>query len=60
MICYLNHTFNRPVPANRNSDSYGLRRSHIWEDKRHNGEDFKQRKGVDLYHDLVGEIITVI
>lgn len=26
--------------------------------KRHNGEDFEKRKDVDLYHDLVGEIIN--
>jgi hypothetical protein len=60
MICYLNHTFIKPVPANRTSDSYGLRRNHICEGKRHNGEDFEQRKHVDLYHGLVGEILTVI
>jgi hypothetical protein len=28
--------------------------------KRHNGKDFEQRKDVDLYHGIVGEIITVI
>ena len=47
-ICYLNDTFIRPVSANGTSDSYGLRRNHICEDKRHYGEDFEQRKDVDV------------